>query len=90
MKFGGTLEAAVPNTFTFLRHPGMPPHNNDAGRPVREIKVHSKVPGQLKTPAGMKRFGAFMTCMMTWDLRKLNPMDRLRDLFGRQYPACLT
>ena len=90
MKFGGTLEAAIPNMFTFLRHPGMPPHNNDVERLVREIKVHSKVRGQLKTPAGMKRFGVFMTCMMTWDLRKLNPMDRLRDLLGRQYPACLT
>ena len=30
-KFRGTLEGAVPHLFTFLRYPGMPPHNN-AGR----------------------------------------------------------
>ena len=37
--FATTLEGAAPNLFTFLRHPGMPPTNNDTERDIRDAVV---------------------------------------------------
>ena len=38
-KFATTLGGAAPNLFTFLRHPGMPPTNNDTERDIRDAVV---------------------------------------------------
>ena len=38
-KFRTTIEGAAPYLFTFLRYPGMPPHNNDAERDIRDTSV---------------------------------------------------
>ena len=50
-KFKVTLEGAAPCLFTFLRYPGMPPHNNAAELEIRDaVVLHRNVRHQRPDP----------------------------------------
>ena len=51
--FRATLEGAAPCLFMFLRHPGMPPHNNAAELEIRDaVVLHRNVRHHLSSPEG--------------------------------------
>ena len=80
-KFRGTLEAAAPHLFTFLRHPGMPPHNNAAEREIRDTAVlHRNVRHQLSTPEGRKVFSVLISVARTCHKHDMFPHVALANL----------
>lgn len=64
--FRETLENAAPHLFTFLRHPGMPPHNNAAELEIRDtVVLHRNVRHQLSEPEGRQVFSVLVSVART-------------------------
>ena len=63
------LENALPDLFTFVLNPTAPPTNNPAERGLREIVVHRKVRGQMKSDNTPEVMGNIFTCFTTWKAR---------------------
>ena len=64
--FRGTLENAAPHLFTFLRYPGMPPHNNAAELEIRDtVVLHRNVRHQLSEPVGREVFSVLVSVART-------------------------
>ena len=64
--FRATLENAAPHLFTFLRHPGMPPHNNAAELEIRDtVVLHRNVRHQLSEPEGREVFSVLVSVART-------------------------
>ena len=64
--FRTTLENAAPHLFTFLRYPGMPPHNNAAELEVRDtVVLHRNVRHQLSKPEGREVFSVLVSVART-------------------------
>ena len=68
-KFCTTLRHASPHMFVFVRYPHMEPTNNLAERMIRPVVMSRKVHDKIVTLGGMKIFGTFMTCLLTWERR---------------------
>ena len=61
-KFRITLENAAPFLFTFLRYPGMPPHNNDAECEIRDtVVLQRNVRHHLVNAEGMEVFSVLVS-----------------------------
>ena len=72
--FRGTLEGAAPHLFTFLRHPGMPPHNNGAELEIRDaVVLHRNVRHQLSEPEGREVFSVLVSVARTCHKRGMFP-----------------
>ena len=79
-KFANKLASATGNLFTFLLYEGMEPTNNAAEREIRSLVIHRKIRDQIGSKERMRRFGALLTCILTWRKRGLNfyqEMDRI-------------
>ena len=64
--FRETLEGAAPHLFTFLRYPGMPPHNNAAELEIRDtVVLHRNVRHQLSEPEGRHVFSVLVSVART-------------------------
>ena len=64
--FRATLENAAPHLFTFLRYPGMPPHNNAAELEIRDtVVLHRNVRHQLSEPEGRQVFSVLVSVART-------------------------
>ena len=46
-EFAVRLENAAPDLFTFIRHPGMDPTNNESERVLRKVVIHRKIRQKL-------------------------------------------
>ncbi len=67
------LENALPNLFTYLRVPGMPPHNNRAELELRDTAVlQANTRHKLVTPEGMHVFSVMLSFSRTCQNLKLN------------------
>ena len=65
-EFRVTLENAAPHLFTFLRYPGMPPHNNAAELEIRDaVVLHRNVRHQLSEPEGRQVFSVLVSVART-------------------------
>ena len=65
-RFRTKLEGAAPHLFTFLRYPGMPPHNNGAELEIRDTAVlHRNVRHQLSTAEGREVFSVLVSVART-------------------------
>ena len=74
-RFRTKLEGAAPHLFTFLRYPGMPPHNNGAELEIRDTAVlHRNVRHQLSTAEGREVFSVLVSVART--CRKLGIFPR--------------
>lgn len=71
------LENALPDLFTFVLNPAVPPTNNPAERGLREIIVHRKVRGQIKSDNTPEIMGNIFTCFTTW---KAQDVDHLAEM----------
>jgi len=76
-RFGARLARAVPNLFTFLRHPHMEPTNNSAERMLRSVVISRKIRYGTRNEGGMRRFGTLMTCFLTWERRGASVSEML-------------
>ena len=77
LTFGGKLENAAPDLFTFVKYPGMPPTNNMSERTLRPVVLHKKIRLMFQSVIGMQTYSILMTCMMTWDAQGHNLMDKI-------------
>ena len=81
-KFRTTLECASPNLFTFLRYPGLPPHNNGSELELRDTAVlHRNVRHQLCTPQGRMVFSVMISVGRTCVKNKIFPRHAVEKLF---------
>ena len=80
-EFAVRLENAAPDLFTFIRHPGMEPTNNESERMLRKVVIHRKIRQKLVTVGGKIMFGTIMTCLLTWDKQGLNWFEKLSEVF---------
>ena len=60
------IERALPDMFRFVLDPRIPADNNPAERHLREITVHRKVRGSIRSEETMDWMGALFTCVGTW------------------------
>lgn len=81
-KYGCKLADAVPNLFTFVKHPGMEPTNNKAERALRRIVIQRKIRYGLRTTGGMRMLGTIMTCMETWRMRGPDVIAKLQQVLA--------
>ncbi len=81
--FAATLEGAAPNLFTFLRHPGMPPTNNDTERDIRDaVVVQRKIRRRFVNARGRHVFSVIQSFNSTCRKLGLVPwrcMERIID-----------
>lgn len=60
-KFGGKLERAADQLFTFILHPGLDPTSNACERVMRSVIRQRSVRQKCSTAGGRARFGILMT-----------------------------
>ena len=65
-KFMGKLNRASGDLFQFVLDPRIPPTNNAAERGLREIVVHRKIRGSIRSRETMQWMGNLFTCVTTW------------------------
>ena len=79
--FRKTLEGAAPHLFTFLRYPGMPPHNNGAELEIRDaVVLQRNVRHQLSTPEGREVFSVLVSVARTCHKRGIFPRVAVENL----------
>lgn len=71
-KFAGKLGRAADALFEFVLDPRISATNNAAERGLREIVVHRKIRGTLRSEGSMEVMGNIFTCAATWKNRGLD------------------
>ena len=71
------LSGARPDLFHFVTDPRLPSTNNAAERGLREIVVHRKVRGSIRTEATMTWMGNLFSCISTWRERGMDVQEEL-------------
>ena len=66
-KFMRKLDNAFPNMFWFVVDPDVPATNNAAERLLREIVVHRKIRGSIRSKDTFVWFASLFTCVTTWE-----------------------
>lgn len=61
-----TLENALPNMFRFVMDPRIAPTNNPAELLLRELVIHRKIRGCIRSVQTRLRMGYLFTCVATW------------------------
>ena len=80
-EFRTTIEGAAPYLFTFLKYPGMPPHNNDAERDIRDTSVLQRnVRHKLCEPDGMNVFAVLVSVSRTCYKQGIFPRIAVEEL----------
>ena len=80
-KFRETLEGAAPFLFTFLRYPGMPPHNNATELEIRDaVVLHRNMRHQLSEPEGREVFSVLVSVARTCHKRGIFPRVAVEEL----------
>ena len=80
-KFRITLENAMPFLFTFLRYPGMPPHNNDAEREICDtVVLQRNVRHHLVNAEGMEVFSVLVSVARTCRKQGIFPHQAVKNL----------
>ena len=76
-KFMTKLSGAAEDLFEFVLDPRIDATNNAAERGLREIVIHRKIRGTLRSPESMQNLGNIFTCVGTW---KNTGMDYMAEL----------
>jgi transposase len=77
----------LPELFTFIADPAVPPTNNAAERSVRHIVIQRKISGGTRSRAGTTTFTRLATLFGTWRARGLDPLAACRRLLITQPQA---
>jgi len=70
----------------FLRRGDVPADNNGAERDLRPEKVHQKVIGGFRSPAGARWHSRLLSVVQTARKQQKNVLDRLTELIGTPQP----
>ncbi|HZS00749.1 MAG TPA: IS66 family transposase [Chloroflexota bacterium] len=70
----------LPELFTFVVEPGVPPDNNAAERSLRHLVTARKISGGTRSPEGSDAKMALCTLFGTWRAQGLNPLWTCRQL----------
>jgi hypothetical protein len=76
-KFVDKVGSAGSKLFTFLLY-DTDSRNNYCERLLREVVIHRKIRGLLRNGKGVRMFGNIMIAVMTWKLRRSNPLEEVR------------
>ena len=77
-KFMTKLANALPNLFRFVTDPSIPTTNNNAAeRGLRELVVHRKVRGSIRSEKTMDWMASIFTCVTTWKVRGIDYMAQM-------------
>ena len=76
-KFMTKLSNALPNLFRFVTDPSIPATNNAAERGLRELVVHRKVRGSIRSEKTMDWLANIFTCVATWKARGIDCMTQM-------------
>ena len=76
-KFRTKLGNAYEDLFRFILDPRIPPTNNAAERGLREIVVHRKIRGSIRSEDTMEWLGYLFTCVATWKMHGLDPIKEI-------------
>ena len=76
-KFMTKLTNALPDLFRFVTDPSIPATNNAAERGLRELVVHRKVRGSIRSEKTMDWLANIFTCVMTWKARGIDYMTQM-------------
>ncbi|MCG8531300.1 MAG: IS66 family transposase [Desulfovibrionales bacterium] len=71
------LRNALPHLFTFVLDPRVPSTNNAAERGLREIIVHRKIRGGMKSVNTPRIMGNIFTCLTTWKTRGIDHLAEM-------------
>ena len=71
------LANALPNLFRFVTDPSIPATNNAAERGLRELVVHRKVRGSIRSEKTMDWMANIFTCVTTWKARGADYMAQV-------------
>lgn len=66
--------------FTCVLYPEIEPTNNKAERGLRAWRVLEKIIGCLRSEQGEKTTEIMLSLFQTWDLRKANPYEQLKNI----------
>ena len=76
-KFMTKLANALPGLFRFVTDPSIPATNNAAERGLRELVVHRKVRGSIRSEKTMDWLANIFTCVTTWKARGADYMAQV-------------
>ena len=72
----------LPELFTFVTEPGVPPTNNAAERSLRHLVVARKISGGTRSPHGTQTRMTLASLFGTWRVQDVNPFNACRDLLA--------
>lgn len=72
----------LPDLFTFVTNPAVPPTNNAAERSLRHLVVVRKISGGARSPTGTATRMTLASLFGTWRVQGINPYDACRDLLA--------
>jgi hypothetical protein len=78
----------LPELFTFVEHPDVPPDNNAAERAIRPSVIARKVSGGTRSDAGSKTRSVLMSLYATWQAQGRNVLAACQAMLaGKPQPA---
>ena len=76
-KFMTKLGNAYEDMFRFVLDPRIPSTNNAAERGLREIVVHRKIRGSIRSKNTMRWLGNLFSCVATWQQRGIDHLSEI-------------
>ena len=76
-KFMTKLGNAYEDLFRFVLDPRIPSTNNAAERGLREIVVHRKIRGSIRSKGTMRWLGNLFSCVATWQQRGIDHLSEI-------------
>ena len=76
-KFMTKLGNAYEDLFRFVLDPRIPSTNNAAERGLREIVVHRKIRGSIRSKDTMRWLGNLFSCVTTWQQRGIDHLSEI-------------
>lgn len=84
----GRAERFLPELFTFVEHPDVPPDNNAAERAIRPSVIARKVSGGTRSDEGSKTRSTLMSLFATWQAQGRNALTTCQEMLaGLLQPA---
>ena len=81
-------ERFLPELFTFVEHPHVPSHNNDAERAVRPVVIGRKVSGGTRSPASSLTKMMLLSLLATWKAQGRDVLQTCQQMLaGTLMPA---
>lgn len=77
-------ERFLPELFTFVEYPDVPPDNNAAERAIRPSVIARKVSGGTRSDEGSKTRSTLMSLFATWQVQGRNSLSACQEMLTRR------